>query len=254
MTDTDTVEWAPPAPRTVTDINRDLHGVDDRLRDIERPLSTPRNRLAGAISTSDDTAYITAARAEFLPALEAAEADAIAAYDAEIARLQADEHLLSGSGFTPRLDPDDAVRLPAALAIAQAHLERFDAPDIEAVIRTALLHHDRPVLAAYASLAGILAQRKLGDDHGARSALADARRAVEDPVARRIGQELKAAIVKAQDRRYAIVEAANAEQPGAQGSLLERWQFGQQPVGGPAPQEARGVDWHTLMRRAGRAA
>ena len=69
MTDTDTAEWAPRAPRTVADITTDLHGVDDRLRDIEKPLSTLRNRLAGAISTSDDPAYITAARDEFLPAL-----------------------------------------------------------------------------------------------------------------------------------------------------------------------------------------
>ncbi len=254
MTEQQTAEWAPPAPRTIADVERDLQDVDDRLNVAERPLREPRQRLAGSISTSDDPAYLAACRAEHIGPLEAAEAAVIAAYDAEIARLKADEHLLGGSGFTPRLDPDDAVRLPAALAIAQAHLERFDAPDIEAVIWTALLHHDRSALAAYASLAGILAQRKLPDDHGARSALADARRAVEDPAARRIGEELKAAIVKAQDRRYAIVEAANQESPGSQGGLLERYQFGQQPIGGSPPQEARGVDWHALMRRTGRAA
>ncbi len=252
-TTTDTAEWAPPAPRTVTDINRDLHGVDDRLRDIEKPLSTPRNRLAGAISTSDDTAYITAARAEFLPALEAAEAAAIADFDVEIARLEADEHLLSGSGFKPNLSAAEELRLPVSLAVAKTQLETLDAGDLEQAVRSALLHNDKPTLAAYASLAGILGQRKLPDDHGARSALADARRAVEDPAARRLGQELKAAIVKAQERRAALVTVANAEQPGAQGSYLERFQFGQQPVGGSPPPEARGVDWHKLMARAGRA-
>jgi len=253
-TTTDTVEWAPPAPRTVTDISRDLHGVDDRLRNIEKPLSTPRNRLAGAISTSDDAAYITAARAEFLPALEAAEADAIAAYDAEIARLQADEHLLSGSGFTPNLSAAEELRLPVSLAVAKTQLETLDAGDLEQAVRSALLHNDKPTLAAFVSLAGIIAQRKLPESFQLRAAISDARRAVEDPAARRIGEELKAAIAKARDRRYAIVEAANQERPGSQGSYLERYQFGQQPIGGSPPQEARGVDWHALRRRTGRAA
>ncbi len=254
MTEQQTAEWAPPAPRTVTDISRDLQGVDDRLRDIQKPLSTPRNRLAGAISTSDDTAYITAARDEFLPALEAAEAAAIAAYDAEIVRLQADEQLLSGSGFTPNLSAAEELRLPVALAVAKTQLETLDAGDLEQAVRSALLHNDKPTLAAFVSLAGIIAQRKLPESFQLRAAISDARRAVEDPAARRLGEELKAAIVKARDRRYAIVAVANAEQPGAQGSLLERWQFGQQPVGGSPPQEARGVDWHALRRRTGRAA
>lgn len=245
MTDTqptDTAEWAPPAPRTVTDISRDLHGVDDRLRNIEKPLSTPRNRLAGAISTSDDAAYITAARAEFLPALEAAEAAAIADFDVEIAQLQADEHLLGGSGFTPNLSAAEELRLPVALAVVKTQLETLDAADLEQVVRSALLHSDRPALAAFVSLAGIINQRKLPDSFGLRGALSDARDVVQDPAARRLRRELKAAIVK----------AANQERPGAQGSYLERYQFGQQPVGGSPPQEARGVDWHTLMRRTGR--
>jgi len=252
MTDTDTVEWAPPAPRTVTDISRNLQGVDDRLRDIQKPLSTPRNRLAGAISTSDDTAYITAARDEFLPALEAAEAAAIAAYDAEIVRLQADEHLLSGSGFKPNLSAAEELRLPVALAVVKTQLETLDAANLEQVMRSAILHSDRPTLAAFVSLAGIIDQRTLPDSFALRGAISDARDVVQDPAARRLGQELKAAITKAQDRRYAIVEAANQERPGSQGGLLERFQFGQQAVGGPAPQQAPGVDWHALMRRAGR--
>lgn len=253
-TTTDTVEWAPPAPRTVTDISRDLQGVDDRLRNIEKPLSTPRNRLAGAISTSDDTAYITAARDQFLPALEAAEAAAIADFDVAIAQLQADEQLLGGSGFKPNLSAAEELRLPVALAVVKTQLETLDAADLQRVVRSALLHSDRPTLAAFGSLAGIIDQRKLPDSFGLRGALSDARDVVQDPAARRLGQELKTAIVKAQDRRYAIVEAANQERPGSQGGPLERHVFGQQPVGGPAPQQARGVDWHRLMRRAGRAA
>jgi len=254
MTDTDTAEWAPPASRTIADVAADLKGLDDRLSAIETPLRAPRQRLAGSISTSDDPAFLAACRAEYIGPLEAAEAAVITAFDAVVVQLQADERLLDGSGFTPRLDPDDAARLPASLAIAQAHLERFDAPDIAAMVRTSLLHHDRATLAAYASLAGILASRGLPNDHGARSALADARRAVEDPAARRIGEELRAAITTAQARRFAIVEAANAEQPGSQGSYLERYAFGRAPIGGPAPQAARGADWHRLMRRCGRTA
>jgi len=251
-TTTDTAEWAPPAPRTLADVERDLQDVDDRLNVAERPLREPRQRLAGSISTSDDPAYITAARDEFLPALEAAEADAIAAYDAEISRLQADEHLLSGSGFKPNLSAAEELRLPVALAVVKTQLETHAAADLEQVVRSALLHSDRSTLAAFASLAGIIDQRTLPDSFALRGAISDARDVVQDPAARRLGQELKAAITKAQDRRYAIVDAANQESPGSQGGLLERYQFGQQPVGGPPPPEARGVDWHALMRRAGR--
>ena len=249
-----TTEWAPPAPRTLADVERDLDGAGDRLREIERPLSTPRSRLAGAISTSDDQAYIAACRAEHIGPLEQAEAEAIAAYDAEIVRLQADEQLLSGSGFKPNLSAAEELRLPVILAIVKTQLETLDAANLEQVMRSAILHSDRPTLAAFVSLAGIIDQRTLPDSFALRGALSDARDVVQDPAARRLRRELKTAIVKAQDRRYAIVEAANQESPGSQGGLLERYQFGQQPVGGSPPPEARGVDWHALMRRAGRAA
>jgi len=248
----DTAEWAPPAPRTLADVKRDLQDVDDRLNVAERPLREPRQRLAGSISTSDDPAYLAACRAEHIGPLEQAERAAIVAFDTEIVRLQADEHLLGGSGFTPNLSAAEELRLPVSLAVAKTQLETLDAGDLEQAVRSALLHNDKPTLAAFVSLAGIIAQRKLPESFQLRAAISDARRAVEDPAARRLGQELKAAIVKAQDRRYAIVEAANQESPGSQGGLLERYQFGQQPVGGSPPPEARGVDWHALMRRAGR--
>jgi len=254
MTEQQTVEWTAPAPRTVVDIARDLRDADDRLRDIERPLSTPRNRLAGAIWTSDDEAYLAACRAEHIGPLEQAEAAAITAFDEEIARLQADEQRLGGGAFKPSLSAAEELRLPVALLIVKTQMETLDAGDLEQAVRTALLHSDRPTLAAYASLAGILAQRNLPDDHGARAALADARRAVEDPSSARVRQELKAAITTAQHRRFAVVDAANGEAPGSQGSYLERYVFGQAPVGGPAPQAARNVDWSRLMRRCGRAA
>lgn len=253
-TTTDTAEWAPPAPRTIADVERDLQDFDDRLNVAERPLRDPRQRLAGSISTSDDPAYLAACRAEFLPALEQAEAAAIADFDVEITQLEADERLLSGSGFKPNLSAAEELLLPVALAVAKTQLETLGAGDLEQAVRNALLHNDKPTLAAFGSLAGIIAQRKLPESFQLRAAISDARRAVEDPAARRLGEELKAAIAKAQGRRYAIVEAANQESPGSQGGLLERYQFGQQPVGGSPPQETRGVDWHALMRRTGRAA
>jgi hypothetical protein len=240
-------DFTPAPSRTVHDINRDLRSFGDRLTEIETPLMTPRHRLAGAIMTSDDETYIAAARAEFMPALEEAERQVIAHFDEEIARLQEDERLLSGSGFRHNLSSAERDQLPPALTIARSQMETLPADELQNVVQSAVVHNDRPLLAAFVSLAGIVDARKLTGTHRLKATLDQARVAVMDDHARFTVTQIRETIQKARDRRAAIVDAANQEQPGSAGSYLERYQFGR-----AGTRRTHTVDHGALMRRAGR--
>ncbi len=256
MTDTQSAggaEWAPPAPRTITEVERDLQGLDSDLAKIARSLMTPRNRLAGAVQSIEDPAALRAVRDELMPPLAEAETWAIRELDRVLDRLRADEKTLTTAGaFRHDLTAAEQASFPTALSIARTQLETLAPDQIEAAIRSAIVHQDRPMLAALVSLGSVIDARKLPAAHAVRNALDDARAMVQDGTSRRTVAQIREQIATVTERRAALVTVANAEQPGSLGSFLERYVFGRAPVGGPPPRESPGVDWHRLMRRCGR--
>lgn len=231
MTDTMT----PPTVRTIDAITRDAGTVAYDADIIDATLREPAYRLqnAAANAPADADDYLREVASAHLPALEAAEERAIAAYDAIIARLQDDVRALQRVGFRHDLTRAEQQQLPGAVSIAQVHMANLPADQLEAQVRGAIMAGDRVAMAAYAQLAGVLEGRTMPGKHAVQQAIAEARHIVADWRSRQAVEKVQAARELAQARRQRIIDRANAYRPGSAGSYLERYQFGRDGIQEP---------------------
>lgn len=167
--------------RNALTISDDVRNIPDTLKRLRAQLQSARNRLAGPLRSSDDPDYVAAIRAEMLPQLAETEARVIAECDTVLAALNRDEQLLQGAGaFTPDLTGADQAAYPAALDVARVQLETLPPDQVEAAIRAAVMHGNRPQMAAFVAMAGLFQARNLTGAWGVLNALDDARAATQN--------------------------------------------------------------------------
>ena len=235
-------------PRNALTISSDVRNIPDTLKRLQAQLQSARNRLAGPLRSSDDPDYVAAVRAEMLPQLAETEARVIAECDTVLAALNRDEQLLQGAGaFTPDLTGTDQAAYPAALEVARVQLETLPPDQVEAAVRAAVMHGNRPQMAAFVAMAGLFRARNLTGAWGVLNALDDARAATQNRLGAMLVEEIREHRQTVQALRYGVVDTANSEEPGAQGSVLDRHVFG----GRERAQTRPAIDYDALSRRAG---
>jgi hypothetical protein len=224
-----------PTLTTIASELRDARRLHDRIvKEIRMARASFDHRIH--IQSNDHPLWQAIIDRE-LPALTETEDNAVRSLDRIIATIGDSITHLEQAGYRPGLTPAKHAEMLDLIPLVQAEFQSATAGSICASIEAALLHSDTARMAAYASLAGIIAARQFtkepGDEAGGRWRIEELLTECRNRTA---SHEVRTQIAKAttlvasvEDTRRDIVDRRNQHVPEGQriGTELERYAFGQ---------------------------